>query len=131
MNEPVEVGGQMYRIGRMDAKKKFHVARRLAPLLAGLTSAKSGGGMAEAIAPIAEALSRMTEEDTDYVLDACLAVCQREQPNGQWAPVCTTTGRMMFQDIDMPEMVQLAVNAVRTNLAAFFPGTPADSNQTA
>jgi hypothetical protein len=131
MSEPVEIGGQMYRIGRMDAKKKFHVARRLAPLLSAWSSAKPGADMMQSLGPIADALSRMSEEDTDYVLDACLAVCQREQPNGQWAPVCTTSGRMMFQDIDMPEMVQLAVNAVRENLAAFFPGAPADSNQAA
>jgi hypothetical protein len=38
MNDTVEVGGFQYRIGRIDARKQFHVARRLAPLLAGMSS---------------------------------------------------------------------------------------------
>lgn len=126
MTGTVEVGGQQYIVGRIDARKQFHVARRLAPLLAGLgTSAfKSGAttdGFAKFLGPIADALSKMSDEDVDYVLDICLSACQRLQPNGQGAPVMARGGGMMFNDIDMPQMVQLSVKVIQENMSGFFP----------
>lgn len=123
MNDTVEVGGFQYRIGRIDARKQFHVARRLAPLLAGLGDASSlkGDGFAKFLGPIAEALSHMSDDDVDYVLDACLSVCHRLQGNGQGAPVITRSG-LMFQDIDMGQMIQLSVKVIQSNLGGFFPG---------
>jgi hypothetical protein len=100
MFEEVEVGGHRYRIGHLDAKKQFHVARRIAPILAGMgkgATTKSENPM-EQIAPIAEALSKMSEEDVDYVLDTCLAVCLRAQASGEYAPVVARAGGLMFQD---------------------------------
>jgi len=130
MNESFEVGGQTYRVGRMDAKKKFHVARRLAPLLPAMSALHSGGDMMKSLAPVAESLSRMSEEDTDYVIDACLSVCQRLQPAGGWAPITAAGGRLMFQDIDMPEMIQLTVQAIRDNIGNFLPGAAPQSPAT-
>jgi len=123
MNDTVDVGGFQYRIGRIDARKQFHVARRLAPLLAGLGDAASlnGDGFAKFLGPIADALSHMSDDDVDYVLDACLSVCHRVQPNGQGAQVMTRSG-LMFQDIDMGQMIQLAVKVIQSNLGGFFPG---------
>lgn len=122
MSDMIEVGGQQYRIGRLDAKKQFHVARRLAPLLAGLGGALQGEskGFTQLVTPIAEALSKMSDEDTDYVIDTCLAVVQR-QSNNQWASVMVRNGGLMFQDIDMAQMLQLTVAVVQGNLGNFFP----------
>ncbi|WCM21358.1 hypothetical protein NDK50_07895 [Paraburkholderia bryophila] len=128
MNDTVEVGGHQYRIGRIDARKQFHVARRLAPLLAGLgaSSFKDGGdGFAKFLGPLTDALSRMTDEDVDYVLDVCLSVCQRVQANGQGAPVVARGGGLMFDDIDMGQMVQLTVKVIQENMQGFFPGAAA------
>lgn len=122
-----KVGDHFYRIGTMDARKQFHVARRLAPVLAGLSESagKSGGGLAKQIMPIAEALSKMSDEDVDYVLDTCLAVCQRAQGGGQFASVCASNGGLMFQDIDMPQMIQLTVAVIQGNMSGFFgAGSP-------
>lgn len=130
MNEIVEVGGQKYRIGRIDARKQFHVARRLAPLLAGMSNAFGGNtgktaGFEKFIVPLTDALSGMSDEDVDYVLDICLGVCQRVQPNGQGAPVIARGGGLMFEDIDMGQMIQLAVKVIQENLGGFFPGAAA------
>jgi hypothetical protein len=129
MSDTVEVGGQTYRIGRIDARKQFHVARRLAPLLAGLGEASfkdDGDGMAKFLGPLTEALSHMSDEDVDYVLDVCLSVCQRVQANGQGAPIMSRGG-MMFNDIDMGQMVQLTVKVIQENMSGFFPGAAAGS----
>lgn len=126
MNDIVEVGGQKYRIGRIDARKQFHVARRLAPLLAGMSAApEKSTGFAAFIGPLTDALSGMSDEDVDYVLDVCLGVCQRMQPNGQGAPVIARSGGLMFEDIDMGQMIQLAVKVIQENLGGFFPGAAA------
>jgi hypothetical protein len=125
MSGIVEINGQSYRIGRLDAKKQFHVARRLAPLLAGLGGAlkPEAKGFAELVSPIAEALAKMSDEDTDYVLDTCLMVVQRQQGEG-WQNVMVKGGGLMFQDIDLPTMLRLAVAVIQQNLGSFFPGGP-------
>lgn len=122
MNDIVEVGGQKYRIGRIDARKQFHVARRLAPLLAGMSAGGQGEGFAAFIGPLTDALSGMSDEDVDYVLDVCLGVCQRIQSNGQGALVIARGGSLMFEDMDMGQMIQLAVKVIQQNLGGFFPG---------
>jgi hypothetical protein len=120
----IEVNGNVYRIGRMDARKQFHVSRRLAPLLAGLGGAISGkkADAAATFQPIAEALAQMSDEDTDYILDNCLAVVSRQQGN-QFAPVMARGGSMMFEDIDLPTMMQLTIAVIRENLGGFFPAS--------
>lgn len=130
MNELTEIGGQQYRIGRLDAKKQFHVARRLAPLLAGLGGALQAESkeFVQLVAPIADALSKMSDEDTDYVIDTCLAVVQRRQ-NNQWASVVVRNGGLMFQDIDMAQMLQLTVAVIQGNLGNFFPAGSSPTSQ--
>jgi hypothetical protein len=120
----IEVSGNVYRIGRMDARKQFHVSRRLAPLLAGLGGAIAGKkeDIASTFQPIAEALAQMSDEDTDYILDNCLAVVSRQQGN-QFAPVMARGGNMMFEDIDLPTMMQLTITVIRENLGGFFPAS--------
>lgn len=120
----IEVNGNVYRIGRMDARKQFHVSRRLAPLLAGIGGAISGkkADVTATFQPIAEALAQMSDEDTDYILDNCLAVVSRQQGN-QFAPVMARGGNMMFEDIDLPTMMQLTISVIRENLGGFFPAS--------
>lgn len=123
----IEFKGQHYRIGRMDARTQFHVSRRLAPLYASIgqavTSEQEGKNSLSAMfGPIAEALSRMSDEDTDYVLDHCLAVVTRQQGT-QFAPVAARGGALMFDDIDMPTMMQLAIAVIQENIGGFFPGS--------
>lgn len=127
-----EINGVQYRSDRMDAKKQFHVARRLAPLLAGLGGAIKGekAGFAEFVGPIADAVSKMSDEDTDYVIDACLRVVQRQQ--GQtWQAVTSRGGDLMFDDIDLPVMLRLTVAVIQQSLGGFFPGGPSASTAAA
>ncbi|SAL25717.1 phage tail assembly chaperone [Caballeronia telluris] len=132
MSELVEISGQQYRIGRLDAKRQFHVARRLAPLLAGLGGALKGEakGFAEMVSPIAEALAKMSDEDTDYVLDTCLLVVQRQSGQG-WQSVMVKNGGLLFQDIDLPAMLQLTVAVIQQNLGSFFPAGPSPASTAA
>lgn len=122
----ITIKGEEYRIGKLDGFTQFHVARRLAPALWALASATGGKPVKDldtakavlAVAPVADVIAHMSDADSNYVLNACLNVCKRKQKEG-WQVVLGAPGRFMFEDIDMPVMVQLTVSVVRLNLSNF------------
>lgn len=131
MSDTVEVGGFTYRIGKMPAREQFHVTRRLGPAIMGfLGSAASGGGIMGALGPIIDHLSKMSDEDSDYVLDHCLSVVHRSQPNGEWAKVRAPNGALMFEDIELPQLINLTRAVLMENLSGFFPAAAAGSSST-
>jgi len=134
----IEVRGQLYKAGRIDAMKQFHVVRRLAPILSamadigGLQAAFSGGqpqaaDMAVMLVPLANAVSSMPDADVEYVLGICLDVVERKQPGGGWAKVRASNGALMFEDIDMAAMLMIAGGVLGHNLSGFFAGLPSVS----
>lgn len=131
------IDGAPYKTGRLNAFQQFHVTRRLAPILGTLVQAL-GAQAAEEVSkkdmmllmftPVADALSSMSDEDTNYILNTCLRVCQRQQPGG-WADVLSPQGALMFQDIDMACMLQLTVAVIQENLGNFFRAPLGSSEQ--
>lgn len=135
----VEITSNTYRIGRLNAFAQFHIARRIAPLLQSLGTAvmdlpRGGAGdddTMKSLGPIAEALAKMSDEDCNYVLHACLSVCQRKQQGGQWARVQAPNGAgLMFEDIGLAELMQIALATIQENLSNFFPAAPASVSNT-
>lgn len=122
-----EISGQQYRSGKLNARQQFHVARRLAPVLGGLVDASSAGAesFSKFLQPIADAISGMSDADCDYVLDTCLAVVQRQQGTA-WSPVMASSKAIMFDDIDVGVMLQMAAKVIQENLGSFFPGGSAN-----
>ena len=131
-----EIGGKLYRTGRLDAFKQLHVSRKLAPAIFALGASASAlkppeEGTEElaimniavgAFEPLARAIAGMEEKDVDYVVNTCLVVCERQDsPGAPWARMLSSAGRMMFEDIGMKEMLQLVVMVIRENLGDFFP----------
>jgi hypothetical protein len=145
------VGDHLYRSRKLNARQQFHVARRLAPLVGQLMSlgpalsqlptpasdtapdetavAATSQAFEGAIEALAMALARIPDNDCDYVLDHCMAVTQRAAGNGggpAWADIWNERAhRLMFEDIDMPTMMQIAAEVLRDNLSAFFSMLPA------
>lgn len=118
------IGGNTYRAGKLDAFKQFHISRRLAPVLGGLAATAEGGqaGFAAFLVPITEAVAQMSDADCDYILQACLGVVQRQQGTA-WAPVFNAGNKaLMFDDIDLGAMMQIAVKVIEENLGGFFRG---------
>lgn len=125
----IEINGQQYRIGKLDARKQFHIARRLAPVMksfgdvmiqqAAAAPAEGEDLLMKAMSPIIDAIALMSDEETDYILDTCLAVVSRQQPGGQYQKVMVGKN-MLFADIDLPVMMQLTFNTIRENLSNFF-----------
>jgi hypothetical protein len=124
-----------YQIGRMPVKDQFHVARKIAPVVAGLgrgyamaaisatnSSNDSGGdeSLFEALTPVADIVSQMQDAEWDYVLNKCLSVVAKWNGQG-WARVMSN-GNMMFDDMDLPTMVQLVMEVVQSNLGPSLQG---------
>lgn len=147
MSTDITIGGAVYRTGRMNAKTQFHVARRLLPVLSALTSSTAsdtapppenpGDGVSGGADPAAEAaataasfsryvslaktLASVPDADCDYVIAACLGVCQRQQTGGGWAMVWNAAaGIPQFSDIDLATMMQLTVAVIKDNLGSFL-----------
>lgn len=116
--------GHTYELGRLDAKKQFHLTRRLAPIfLSGGAAAVKLGGSDEDMFKVMQALidpvSSMKDEDIDYIIDSCLDVVKRKISDKGWAPV-RANGMLMYADLDMATMVQLTVKVMVENLGGFF-----------
>jgi hypothetical protein len=147
MESEITVSGATYAIGKLDAFKQFHVARRLAPVLAsmggaveklsaasagatklvqmqleGSEPADSGDAMVAIMSAVAEVIAKMPEDDVNYILHACLGVAKRKDGD-RWARVMNGAS-MMYQDIDMPAMMQITFVTLRENLSNFFPKLP-------
>lgn len=132
-----EVYGHLYRIGKMDAIRQFHVTRKLAAVSAGLGEGiarlqagggakallSEGAGAMRVITPLMEAVGRMSNEDAEYVIGTCLGVVQRNQGVGgapAWSPVQASPGILMFPDIQMSCMIALVWRVMEFNLGGFF-----------
>lgn len=128
-----EINGVLYRSGKLDTFKQLHVSRKIAPLVPKVLPAFASiakrqkeataddiGIIAEAIQPVADVLSEMSEQDVEYVFGNCLAVVQRKQGK-DWARVWSNDA-LMFDDIDLPTMTQIAMKVIWDNLGPFISG---------
>lgn len=137
MNE-IEVGGNTYRIGRIDAFKQFHIARRIAPALTaagesvnelvGLGKSMSDDdSLFHVLAKVSEVMARMPDDDVNYVIHTCLGVASRRQQDERYANVMRGN-QLMFQDLDMPSMIQVTLAVLRENMGGFFQMLPGGSS---
>jgi len=130
MTTTIDLGGHTYRLSKLSALTQFHVARRLGPILAtmgvSLQMLKSGmklelDDFVGLLSPIMDMLAKMPDEEVNYLLFTCLGACHRKSGES-WAPVLTSGNLIMFDDLDMPTMIQLAVAVLRDNLGPFLMG---------
>lgn len=138
------VNGITYQASKLDAIKQFHILRRLAPVISGLaplaslsSGSQPGGATIEqvkaqisndpatterAISGLCNALSSLKDDDANTVLFGLLGCITRQEQHGLgWAPI--TNGQLlMYQDIDLLAMMQLAWGAVKVNFSNFLNG---------
>lgn len=128
-----QVGKHTYRAKRLSAKDQFHVARKMSYTLFQL-----GGDKTEKFVPSPKNFARvicvttggLAQSDLDSVLDVCLGVVSRQVSGDRgWAPI-QTKGVMMFEDISMPEMLELVWHVIDAHrLVDFLAADPSDSKE--
>lgn len=128
------VGSATYRTDRkLTVFQQHDVVRRIAPLFAGLAGSMSsspqqaaadiGAALFANMGPLTDALASMSDSSSDYVLKTCLSVVSRQHSGGTgWARLTTSTGDMMFEDIDLLALYQIVWKVLEENLAGFFGG---------
>lgn len=142
-----EINGVQYRSGKLDTFKQLHVSRKIAPLVpkvlpafAAIAQAKRSEGavlgdaldearklgvqdidlIAKAIEPVTNVLAEMSDADVEYLFATCLVVVQRKQGK-DWAPIWRNDA-LMFDDIELPQMTQIAMKVIWDNLGPFIQG---------
>ncbi|MFC0228681.1 phage tail assembly chaperone [Serratia aquatilis] len=124
-----ELKDNHYRVAKMDVFAQFRLSRKLLPMLMGVIgdpkNIKNGGTSMETLLPkMAEVISSMSDEDCNAVIYPCLAVVSRQ--NGKtWSPVFSQDV-LMFDDIDMMDMLQIVGRVVGDALGSFLPTAPAN-----
>lgn len=136
MNQIIESDGGRYQLGRLDARRQFHVVRRILPVISkagvgnmslGLSSIDQDIATALASDVVISGISLMPDVDIDYIIDTCLSVCKKDQ-NGHWADV-KSGPTIMFPEVSssMSLMLKLVIGTIQFNLDGFFPSAPLES----
>jgi len=115
----LQVEGELYQIGKMDAFTQLHVTRKLGsalPLIEGLVREQNKGKDMSLMMVLL--MSRLTDDETEYVTEKCLNVVSRKQAQG-WAKV-QSGGQLMFADTTMGAVIQLTAAVITENLGDFF-----------
>lgn len=91
-----------------------------------MTEAAFGNLMAGMAGPMAMVIAEMPDKHWNFILMSCLAVCERQvdAPGQGWGRVLSSNGRMQYDDIQLPEMMQLVFAVIRENLGNFFQDPP-------
>jgi hypothetical protein len=78
------------------------------------------GDFWHSLGPIAQAVADMSTEDSEWCLKTCLQAVSVW--NGRnYTPLTTPNGQLMFEDMEMSTMIQLAFTVIQDNLGSFFP----------
>lgn len=134
-----EIKGVEYRAVKLNVFEQFKVCRKLLPVLSSIVpelatlretaAATAGDGtkttlVINTILPkIADVVAGMPEEDVNAILHPCLSVVTRKTTTGNWAQVFRD-GSLMFSDIDLFTMLNIAGRVAADNLGNFLPETP-------
>lgn len=129
-----EIKGLKYRAAKLSVFEQLKVSRKLLPLLSGLLGEikvlrqlKTGQVSVEdalkvALPVIAQTLAYLSDDDSNAIIHPCLAVVSRE--TGKSYAAIFTSGQLMFDDIDLMDMLQIVARVVGDSLGNFLPALP-------
>lgn len=130
-----EIGGNKFKLSKIDALKQFHIVRRIGPLIseilpvlggiakvpsAGMSEAQKLDEFAKIASPLMTGLSKLSDDDANFVLFRLLSSVEvYQEPFKCWAKVANEAGIQM-QDLGLPILLQCAGRALAFNLKDFF-----------
>lgn len=134
-----EIKGVEYRAAKLNVFEQFKVCRKLLPVLSSIVpelaslretaTSTTGDGEKTALVintilpKIADVVAGMPEEDVNAILYPCLSVVTRKAVTGNWTQVFRD-GSLMFDDIDLFTMLNIAGRVAADNLGNFLPEIP-------
>ncbi|CAB4149543.1 hypothetical protein UFOVP558_7 [uncultured Caudovirales phage] len=136
-----QIGERHFKLSKINALKQYHIVRRIAPILgdilpsikdvagamkdqAKLTEQEKFDQIAVMAGPLFSGMAKLSDKDSEIVLFGLLAAVEMKQPEtNSWARL-VVNDQMMFQDLDLPTMLQAAGRAFMFNMAGFFAVLP-------
>lgn len=135
-----DLGNRKFKLNKINAFEQFHIARRIAPILSDLlpllkdikksvlTSDTANESdkldeVAKMAGPVMNGLSKLSDEDANRVLFGLLSSVEMQQSTGNWLRVASST-MVMVQDLELPNLLQIAGRAFVYNLSGFFGALP-------
>ena len=139
-----DINGVDYRATKLSVFDQLKVCRKLLPVLSSIvpdlallreTAATTAGDrektsqvISTILPKIADVVAGMPEEDVNAILFPCLSVVTRKAITGNWTPVFSN-GSLMFDDIDLFTMLNIAGRVAADNLGNFLPVPPTSVTQ--
>lgn len=127
------IGSVNFKLNKINALKQFHIVRRIAPIMAELIPLASKFAKLKpeemqeeqlaAITPIMNGLARLPDVDANLVLMGLLNSVEMQQSTGNWAKIAMDD-RLMFENLDLPILLQAAGRAFMYNMTGFFDVLP-------
>jgi hypothetical protein len=122
-DEQFERGGHTYRVEGLTPMTEFHVVRRMGAAMVEVLAENLRRGDERALLPEVIAWGHLSNDDAEYVINACMGAVRRRDPQREaWQPVWTA-GRPMFDDISREVMMHLVREVLRIRIGPFLPGT--------
>jgi hypothetical protein len=118
-----ELEGKKFRCEKMDTFKQFAVLRRLGalfPTARGAIDIWPKDPML-AVSYMMAAFSKLSDEDANYLINACLAVCKFQQGKDLWVDLMTGN-TPMFNDMELPMVLQICWKVLEHNFGSFTQG---------
>lgn len=137
MNErDFTIGQRQFQLSKIDPFKQFHIVRRLGPILGDIIPVaqkikaiqvdgeKSQEQMLNEIGmlakPLMKGFSELSDDDANLILfGLCSSVSMHQEQFKTWAKI-SDGKRLMFEDLDLSELLQIAGRAFMYNLSGFF-----------
>ncbi len=117
----LDVNGHQYvTSGPLNAFAQLALARKLAPgipVLGGMVSDQNKDKDKSLLSLLM--LAKLDDADAEYVVRTCLSVVNRVD-GGKAAPLMARGGGVMFDDVTMPHMLEIAMAVIEENLGDFF-----------
>ena len=138
----IEIDGQYYRCGKMSTRVQWHVAKRLMPVVQGLSPLFAAAAMQtitnpetgemvsgldainvfEAVVALTNTLGGLSDADEDYIIDSCLA-CVAWRQGERWQPLRAPGGVFLNGAADAFDIqLRLVWEVLRESLSSFSLG---------
>ncbi len=121
----MELSGNNYQIGRLNAFDQLKIARKLAAtsvLIGSLVKAEAQ--KSDITFLVLLILSHLDDASSEQVVNLCLGAVSRQQ--GTMVAPIMNSGTMMFSDIGVSDILQLTSKVITENLGNFFLSALAD-----
>lgn len=116
----IKIGSRDYRLTKLDPFKQFQLLRRMGSLLPAIMGAVKVPDKIMGAGFISNAISQLSDENSDFVINTCLRACQLKQGT-VWADVMNANNSLMFKELELPDILEIVWRVLEFNFRPFIP----------